>query len=86
MALIRFERVNARRDAPIYGGNMRKVLLGAAAVTGLLVLTASGASAAQSNGSAVNHAALPHSLATDVYYHRWHHRRWHHWHRWHRRY
>jgi hypothetical protein len=31
-------------------------------MAGLFVLTASGASAAQSNGSAVNHAALPHSM------------------------
>jgi hypothetical protein len=64
---------------------MRKILLGGAAAAGLFVLTAPGASAAQSIGSAVYRAALPHNTATDVYYRHWHHwRRWHHWHHWHR--
>ena len=66
---------------------MRKILLGAVAMAGLFVLTASGASSAQSNGLAVNHAGPAHGMAADVYYRRyWHHRHWHHWRRWHRRY
>jgi hypothetical protein len=66
---------------------MRKILLGAVTMAGLFVLTASGVSAAQSNGLAVNHAAQAHEMATEVYYRRyWHHRHWHHWRRWHRRY
>jgi hypothetical protein len=68
---------------------MRKFLVGSVTMTGLFVLTASGASAAQSNGSAVMHAAPAYGMATDVYYHRhWHYRRWHYrrWHHWHHRY
>jgi hypothetical protein len=64
---------------------MRKILLGAVAMAGLVVLTASDVSAAQSNGLAASHAAPVHGMATDVYYRRyWHHRHWHHWRRWHR--
>jgi hypothetical protein len=87
MVLSRFDLIRARRGAPIYvtGVKMRKFLIGAVALTALIMLTAPDASAAQSNG--VNHAALPHSVATDVYYHRhWHHRHWHHRRRWHHRY
>jgi hypothetical protein len=66
---------------------MHKILLGAVVMAGLFVLTASGGSAAQSNGLAVNHAAPAHGMVTDVYYHRhWHHRHWHHRRRWHHRY
>jgi hypothetical protein len=66
---------------------MRKILRGAVTLTGLSMLTASGASSAQSNGSAVMHVAPAHGIATNVYYRRrWHDWRWRHWHHWHHRY
>jgi hypothetical protein len=63
---------------------MRKILLGVVTMTGLFVLTTFGASAAQSNSSAIMRATPAYGVATDVYYHRhWHHwRRWHHRHHW----
>jgi hypothetical protein len=63
---------------------MRKILLGAVTIIGLFVLTASGASSAQSNRLSVTQASPAHGMVTDVYYRHWRHRRWHHWRRWHR--
>jgi hypothetical protein len=66
---------------------MRKILLAAVAITGLLTLTSPHASAAPFSGLSVMHAAPAPGIVTNVYWdghHHWHHRRWYHgcWHYW----
>jgi hypothetical protein len=67
---------------------MHKILLAAAAFTGLLTLTSLNASAAPFSGMAGVHVTPANGHVTNVYYewhhHYWHHRRWYHgcWHYW----
>ena len=67
---------------------MHKILLAAAAITGLLTLASLHASAAPFSGMAGVHVTPANGHVTNVYYdwhHRyWHYRRWYHgcWHYW----
>lgn len=56
---------------------MRRILLAAAIMTGLLTLTALNASAAPSSGLAGIHPAVAPGMVTKVDWY-WNHRRWHH--------
>ena len=56
---------------------MRKIMFATVALTGMLTLAASHASAAPSVGLANATAAPAHGMVTNVDYF-WHHRHWHH--------